>query len=198
MQTFTIGLGRLWWFRVLGRNPLVRGSDRIEVLVLSLAVLVTVVAMPVAATFGTSVHDARTRLYAEQAQTRHQVTATAVEEAVLSLDVESDTMWFTANASWSVAGRDHVGTVTWPAYSKRGDQQVIWVDDAGKSVPAPPSQSRADTDAVGIALTMWLGAAAASAGLVFLVRRRLDHRRYREWDRVITASRNNDGQANRQ
>ena len=47
MQTFTIGLGRDWWVRLLGRNPLVRSRDRIEVMVLSLAVLLTVVAVPI-------------------------------------------------------------------------------------------------------------------------------------------------------
>ena len=62
MQTFTIGLGRGWWVRLLGRNPLVRSSDRIEVMVLSLAVLLTVVAVPVAGAIGTSVYDARTRI----------------------------------------------------------------------------------------------------------------------------------------
>ena len=73
MQTFTIGLGRGWWVRLLGRNPLVRTSDRIEVMVLGLAVLLTVVAVPIAGAIGTSVYDAHTRVYAEEAQTRHQV-----------------------------------------------------------------------------------------------------------------------------
>jgi hypothetical protein len=48
VETFTIGLGDRWWSRVWSRNPLVRRTDRIEVMVLSLAVLLTVVAMPIA------------------------------------------------------------------------------------------------------------------------------------------------------
>jgi hypothetical protein len=196
VQTFTIGLGRLWWVRVLGRNPLVRRSDRIEVLVLSLAVLLTIAAMPVVTTIGTSVHDARTRLYAEEAQTRHQVTATAIEDAVF--EVEPNTVWITARASWNAGGRDHVGIVRWPSGVKRGDQQPIWVDKAGQSVPEPPPPTRADSDAIGVALSMWFGVVAAAAGLVYLVRRRLDHSRYRQWDRAINASRHNDGQANHQ
>ena len=79
MQTFTIGLGHRWWIQVFRRNPLVRRSDRIEVLVLGFAVLLTVVAIPVAGAIGTFVHDARTRVYAEEALTRHEVTATAIE-----------------------------------------------------------------------------------------------------------------------
>lgn len=196
MQTFTIGLGRLWWVRVLGRNPLVRPSDRIEVLVLSLAVVFTIAAMPVVATIGMSVHDARTRLYAEEAQTRHQVTATAIEDAVI--EFEPNTIWITARASWNADGRDHVGIVKWPSDVKRGDQQAIWVDSAGASVPEPPPPSRADSDAIGVALSMWFGVVAAAAGLVYLVRRRLDHLRSCQWDLAIHASRHNDGQANRQ
>ena len=69
MQTFTIGVGHRWWTQVFRRNPLVRPSDRIEVLVLGFAVLLTVVAIPVAGAIGTFVHDARTRVYAEEAQT---------------------------------------------------------------------------------------------------------------------------------
>ena len=30
MQTFTIGVGRAWWIRLVGRDPLVRRTDRIE------------------------------------------------------------------------------------------------------------------------------------------------------------------------
>jgi len=83
MQTFTIGLGHRWWTQVFRRNPLVRRSDRIEVLVLGFAVLLTVVAIPVVGAIGTFVHDARNKLYAEQALTRHEVTATAIEDGVV-------------------------------------------------------------------------------------------------------------------
>ena len=83
MQTFTIGVGHRWWTGSFRRNPLVRGSDRIEVLVLGFAVLFIVVAIPVAGAIGTFVHDARTRVYAEEALTRHEVIATAIEDGVI-------------------------------------------------------------------------------------------------------------------
>ena len=54
MQTFTIGVGPLVVDPGRRRNPLVRRSDRIEFLVLSFAVLLTVVAVPVAGAIGTS------------------------------------------------------------------------------------------------------------------------------------------------
>jgi hypothetical protein len=70
MQTFTIGMGHRWWIQIFRRNPLVRPSERVEVLALSFAVLLTVVAIPVAGAIGTFLHDARTRVYAEQAHSR--------------------------------------------------------------------------------------------------------------------------------
>jgi hypothetical protein len=51
---------------------------------------------------------------------------------------------------------------------------------------------------VGIAINVWLGVAAASAGLVYVVRRGLDRRRYAQWDCEINASRDNHGRTNHQ
>ena len=196
MQTFTIGLGRGWWVRLLGRNPLVRSSDRIEVMVLSLAVLLTVVAVPVAGAIGTSVYDAHTQAYAEEAQTRHQVTATAIEDGTVVMQPKS--LSFTARATWSAARRDHTEIVMWSDQVKAGDQQSIWVNADGAKVGPPSSSGDAAADAVGLAINVWLGVAAASAGLVYLVRRGLDHRRYAQWDCEFKASRENDGRTNHQ
>ena len=53
--------------RVLGHNQLVWPNDRIEGFVLVLGVVVAVMAVTIAAAVGTSAHDARSRVYAEQA-----------------------------------------------------------------------------------------------------------------------------------
>ena len=196
MQTFTIGLGRGWWVRLLGRNPLVRTSDRIEVMVLGLAVLLTVVALPIAGAIGTSVYDAYTRVYAQEAQTRHQVTATAIEDGTVVAQQKS--ISFTAQATWTAAGRDHSDIVMWPDRVKAGDRQFIWVNANGAKVGPPSSSVDAAADAVGIAISVWLGVAAASAGLVYVVRRGLDRRRYAQWDCEFNASRDNHGRTNHQ
>ena len=196
MQTFTIGLGRGWWVRLMGRNPLVRSSDRIEVMVLSLAVLLTVVAVPVAGAIGTLVYDAHARVYAEEAQTRHQVTATAIEDGTVVMQPKS--LSFTARATSSAARRDHTEIVMWSDQVKAGDQQAIWVNADGAKVGPPSSSGDAAADAVGLAINVWLGVAAASAGLVYLVRRGLDHRRYAQWDCEFDAPSENNGRTNHQ
>jgi hypothetical protein len=196
VQTFTIGLGDRWWSRVWSRNPLVRRTDRIEAMVLSLAVLLTVVAVPIAGAFGTVVYDAHTRVYAEEAQTRHQVTATATEDG--KVVTQPERISFTARATWSAAGRDHSEIVISSDQVKAGDQQSIWVNADGAKVEPPSSSSGAAADAVGIAISVWLAVAAASAGLVYVVRRGLDSRRYAQWDCELNASRQNDGRRNHQ
>ncbi len=51
--------------RLLGRDPLVRTTDRIEALVSVLTVVVTLLAAPIAAAIGTQVYDSRRDIYAE-------------------------------------------------------------------------------------------------------------------------------------
>ena len=83
MDTFTVRLPR--WpilLRLLGRDPLVRTTDRIEALVLVLAVVVSLLAAPIAAAIGTAVYDTSRRTYAEQAHTRHTVAATVTDVAL--------------------------------------------------------------------------------------------------------------------
>ncbi len=80
LDTFTVRLPR--WpvlLRLSGRDPLVRRTDRIEALVLVLAVVVALVAAPIAAAVGTEVYDSRGNFYAEQAHNRHSVTATVTD-----------------------------------------------------------------------------------------------------------------------
>ncbi len=194
METFTIGLGSRWWVRALGRSPLVRRSDRIEAVVLVWAVILTVVAMPVAGAIGTFLHDERTRIYAEEAQTRHHVIATATEDGTIVVHAKS--IAFSAEATWDDSGKVHTGTVIWLSRVKTADRQSIWVDAQGEHVGQPSSPSQADNEALGVAVAVWLGIAGASAALVYLIRRWLDRWRYAEWDREIKASRESDGRRN--
>ena len=196
METLTIGLRSPWWLRALGRrHPLVRSSDRIEAVTLVIAVVVTVFAIPAAGAIGTSVHDARTRTYADQAHTTHQVIATATENG--QLVPNGRTIGFSAEAMWSEAGKTHRADISWTDWPKVGDRQGIWVNKEGEHV-AQPSPSRAAGEAIGIALAVWLGTAQVAVGLVQLIRRRLTHCRYAQWDREIQASRDNGGRTNNQ
>ena len=196
METFTIGLGNRWWVRVFGRSPLVRRSDRVEAIALIFAVMLTVLAVPIAGAIGTFVHDARTRAYAEEVQTRHQVIATATDDGTVVPQLRG--VAFAAPAAWTDSAIAHSATVAWPDAAKVGDQQLIWVNTAGEFVGPPSTPSRADGESVVVALAVWLAVAEGSVTLVYLVRRRLNQRRYAEWDREVSAFHDNNGRRNHQ
>lgn len=182
METFTIGLG-CWGTRLLGRNPLVRIIDRIESAILVVLATVCVLALPVAASMGTFVHDARARAYSEEAQSRHQVTAVAIEDGHGGISGRKEA--FTARATWRFDGRDHDGVLQWPTRPKVGAQQDTWVNSEGASVRAPRPQARAVEEAVLVGLSAWVAMVTAAAVLLYVVHHKFDRVRYAEWDREL-------------
>ncbi|MBN3508732.1 hypothetical protein JYB55_07750 [Mycolicibacterium septicum] len=182
METFTIGLG-CWGARLLGRNPLVRGVDRIESAMLVALTLLCMLALPIAASTGTLVHDARARAYSEEAHARHQVIAIAMADG--HGGVSGRKVAFTARATWRFDGRDHDGVLEWPTRPKKGAQQDIWVNSEGVSVRAPGSPARAVGEAVLVTLSVWVAMAAGAAVLAYAVHRKFDRARSAEWDREL-------------
>ncbi|MGH3554427.1 MAG: Rv1733c family protein [Mycobacterium sp.] len=176
MDTFTLRISWGPFARLFGRNPLVRASDRVEALVVVLAVVVSLLAVPIAAAVGTAVHDSRRHLYAEQAQTRRMVTATVIDDGVARTP-RSKTM--TVRVRWFAAGAEHTGAVKTRQTVKPGDSIDIWVDQDGSQV-GPPMRT-AVHEAVAAALAVWLGVATAAAALIAAIRAVLNHMRHTRW-----------------
>jgi hypothetical protein len=177
MDTFTVRLPR--WHslqRLFGRNLLIRPSDRVEALVLALAVVVSLLAAPIAAAVGTAVYDSRSNFYAEQAQTRRTVTATVIDDGAA---LNPPTKTTTARARWFAAGAEHTGEVNARKTMKSGDSIEIWVDQSGSQV-GPPIRSAAD-EAVAVAFAIWFGAAVAAAALLVGTRTVLNRARHARW-----------------
>ena len=176
METFTVRSPRWLVVRLFGRSPLIRISDRVEALVLVLTVVVALLAAPVAAAVGTAVHDSRSRLYTEQAQTRHTVTATVIDSPA-----RSDTI--TVRARWVAAGAEHTGAVKAEPTVKPGDSIDIWVDKDGSHV-GPTVMSAVD-EALMVAVGIWISVAGAAAVLCAGTRAVLDRVRLAGWQREL-------------
>ena len=183
---------RWWILRACGRNPLVRGIDRVELLIVALGIVVVLVAAAGAGALGTAVHDARARVYIAEAQTRHAVTARAIDDSTTVLAVDDNTAT-KVDARWQVNGTEHTGSFTLDGPVKTGDPLRIWVDRGGNRVDAPTPASQAGVDAVGVAYTTWQTVVLAVAGLVWWGRSRLDRRRDSAWERDIRCLIDNDG-----
>jgi hypothetical protein len=182
-----------WWvLRACGRNPLVRGVDRLELVIIALGFLVVLAAAACAGALGTAVHDARARVYVAQAQTRHAVTARATDDSTIVVGVDDDVVT-TVNARWQVDGTEHAGSLKWDHAVRTGDPLKIWVDRDGNLVDAPTPTSRAGVDAVGVAYAAWQTVAFAVAGLIRWGRSSLDRRRDSDWEHDIRCLVDDDG-----
>jgi beta-lactamase regulating signal transducer with metallopeptidase domain len=180
MDTFTARLPR--WpilLRLAGRDPLVRTTDRIEALVVVLAVVVSLLAIPIAAAVGTAVYDSRRQAYAEQADTRHTVPATVTDVPASQQILRTGTT--TVPARWTAGGAEHTGAVKAPSTTKTGDTIEIWVDNNGAQVPAPTPTTRAAVEAVTGALVIWISVAAIAATLFTVTRAVCDRIRLTGW-----------------
>ena len=174
-----------WWvLRAVGRNPLVRGSDRLELLIVAVGILFVVVAGACAGALGTAVHDARSRVYIAQAQTRHTVVAEAIDDSTIVFGVD-DNMTTRVHARWQVNGTEHTGSVAPDHAVKTGDPLLIWVERDGSCVGAPTPTSQAGVDAVLAAYGAWQTVVLAAAALIWWSRSRLDRRRDSDWERDI-------------
>jgi hypothetical protein len=186
MDTFTLSLGRWpWVIRAMGRNPLVRFSDRVEAVLLVLVFGAAVLLIPIAGAVGTAVYEARAQVYAEEAQTRHAVPATAIEDSIFI--VQRYAQSFRVQARWHAGGVEHFGAVELSREAKAGDRLDVWVDGRGNQVSPPAPTSRSGIDAMFAGAGAWLIAMTGIAGSSAFVCAQLTRRRYRGWDREWAA-----------
>src|SRR4051812_6029693 len=175
---------RWWILRACGRSPLIRGSDRLELVLIALGILGAFVSAACAGALGTAVHDARRSVYTAQAQTRQTVIARAIDDSTTVFGANEYTTT-RVNARWQANGAAHTGNITVDRAVKTGHPLSIWVDRNGNRVDAPTPTSQAGMDAVGVAYAAWQTVALAAAGIICWGRSRLERRRDSAWERDI-------------
>jgi len=191
MQSFVIRPMTWPVLRLFSRNPLVRTSDRIETATIALAVLTVVIATACAGVLGTMIHDSQTQKYLQQAQTRHAVVATAVDDSEPAVSPETTAL--TVHARWRLNGIDHADILGWNNAVKAGQPLHIWVDDQGKRVGQPSPVERAAVDALSAAVVGWLIVILAAAQAVNAVRAHAARMRDAQWERDIRCLVDEDG-----
>jgi hypothetical protein len=169
------------WAQLIGRNPLVRTSDRAEAAALVSALLVCLCAIAVAGAIGTSVHDTRAARYEAMWHDRWPVAATVVSAS----PVQARSTVTLLKATWHAAGTEHSGTFAAGNPVDRGAHVRVWVNAAGARVAAPTPPWQATVDAAAAALAVWSTIAAALASLFLGLRKWLYHRRLRAWEQSI-------------
>jgi hypothetical protein len=195
MQSFVIRPMTWPVLRLFSRNPLIRSCDRIEIAVVTLAVSLVVIAAACAGVVGTIIHDTESQKFLQQAQTRHAVVATAIDDSKPA--ASSETTASTVHARWQLNGINHAGVLGWDYAVKADDSLQIWVDGDGRRVDRPTPVERAAADALSAAVVGWLIVVLAAAQVVYVVRAHVNRMRDAQWDREIRYLVNDDGRTNR-
>jgi len=185
------GRGLARWFG-FDRNPLRRGTDRIQAALRLVTVVVLVAGVPAAAVAAgrQADHLALNRAHAQQA-TEHLVTAVLLENAPATgiPDPYTDVQTVWVPARWQPPGKPpRTGQVLALAGARRGSTVRTWIDSSG-AVTAPPMDHR---DIVGDICVAVVGTCLVSWLLLLvsgvLARRALDRRRLRAWEAEWRAS----------
>ncbi|WP_157762106.1 Rv1733c family protein [Nocardia yamanashiensis] len=177
---------RLWQVRPWNTNPLMRLSDRLEILVRAFAVLVVVAAVPMAGAIGTvSYTGAADRIAAEDAgKTWVSATLTADAQRLHESDrYGAHQERYTAAVQWDSAGKTGSGTVDVPGPQAVGSTVSLWIGRDGKPAAAPSRPGSAAAEGVGTGLAILVESWCAAAASVWLTGTVLDARRNARWER---------------
>jgi hypothetical protein len=185
-------LARLARWLGFDRNPLRRGTDRVEAALRVVLILLIMVAVPIAAVVvgRWADHDALHRAQAQRAADR-QVTAVLLEDSpatgVPDPYTNVQTAWVTAR--WQPPGQPpRTGQVLALTGAHKGSTVRTWVDPSG-AVTEPPLDHRIVVGDVWLAVmtTCFMSSLLLLAAGV-LARRVLDRRRLRAWEAEWRAS----------
>ena len=176
-------LGRIVRGRRLDRNPLRRGSDRAETVVLILLTLAFLVAAPLAAlACGGWAHAAAHRAELAQAASRRLVTVVVVAEPAAPAIGAGD-LGTTAAARWTAPDGTVVkGDVPVPYGTQAGDRFRLWSTKDGHLTGQPLNDSQAASLVLLAQVGGAAGVAVALASAGGLARLSFNRRRMAAWD----------------
>jgi hypothetical protein len=164
-----------------GGNPISRGVDRLEGFSLVVFVVFAVLLVPIMLMAGSLTYGSIITTAEQQARTRHQVVATLLEDTMKTSADGSGP--YRVRARWLSAEGPRTGRVLADKGLQTGDRIRIWLDEKGRPVTAPAGAGEAALAAALVVITGWLTAAGVLGLVHGGVKRLLDRRRYREWER---------------
>jgi hypothetical protein len=174
------GKVRLWRWR---RNPLRRGTDRVEAWsVLAAGLLLAVGAPAVGAVTSTTVEDSVLR----QGQDWHRTSAVLTQDArdASGVYTGTDNDRVRATVRWTTAdGATRTGKALVEPGSDAGTRTTVWLDAQGRLKDAPASPTEAFAQGVVLGSLAAAGTGLLSLGGLKAVRFGLDARRERDWER---------------
>lgn len=175
---------RVWTAFVPRRSELRRRSDRLETAAHWVVLTALVLALPVVLALGSSHAQDLRDAAAAQRRVDHEVAATVIAVRPLESSARGEGSGLVeVTAGWS----EPDGSVRTDVDVRSGDVRVgeprsMWVDQSGHRVRPPTTDADAATRGYLAAAGLLAACSALLGGLLWMVRRRLDRARLREWD----------------
>lgn len=170
----------------LDRNPLRRGTDRIEAVLRLAMIILLVMAVPIAvvAVGRQADHVALDQAHAERAGD-HLVDAVLLQNTpatgIPNPYTSVQTAWVAAR--WQLPGRPaRTGEVLVPVGARKGSTVPTWIDASGSATSPPPDHRFIVGDVLIAVMVASLASVLLLLGLGALARRVLDRRRMRAWE----------------
>jgi hypothetical protein len=187
MSTGKMRFGELWLLMTarrlgLGRNPLRRRSDRIEMAVLWCALIAALLLIPIGAAVGTSYRTAGDASAERQRANLHQVPARTLESTEGQVPTTPGNVLTRVRISYvDPSGLQRQGATNVVIGTKADAEVTVWLNQVGDIVAAP--RSAGDNAAIGgwIGILVVAGSWLLLWGAVRLARVPLDRRRSRDW-----------------
>lgn len=179
-KPYSIWPGRLIRGRRLDRNPLRRGSDRAETVMLGILVAAFAVGAPLAASAaGAYEHTAAHREQQAQEAAWHLVPGVITstpQAAAIGMNDEAPARWT------APSGATIISSIPVPPGTVAGSTVRIWVTRDGALTRAPLLNSQVAGQAMLAEIGVATGLAVTLAGIGKLARRSLDRHRIAGWD----------------
>jgi hypothetical protein len=174
------------WFGV-GQGPMHRRWDRVAAVVAFLALLVALVAVPVAVRIGLDTHDTRLQAAVEQAEYGYRTGAVLQEDAGLTAmpggPGGSIAGPVTAPALWRTpSGEQREGRILVDSTLRAGDTVTVWLNADGNIIPPPATSSEITAAAVFAGIQALVLIELAVLAALWLVRRLIGWARLSSWE----------------
>ncbi len=177
-----------------GRNPLARAGDRLEAVLLLLAVAGAFLAVPFAAALGSETYAAQSTRAEQERSTRHPATAVSLAAASgqsygsdgAGAPVDQTTVpaaWFDAR------GVRHTGDVLADEGSPAGTRVSVWLDQRGELTGEPLTGVTSAVDGIFAAILLWVAVTGTLAGLYGAARFVLSRLHAAAWGRAWSEAR---------
>ncbi|MGX1804361.1 Rv1733c family protein [Nocardia sp. NPDC055321] len=176
------------WWRMLPWNPspLMRGSDRFEIVLRFFAAIAVVVAVPVAGAAGTAGYTGAAARIAAQDAGKSRVEAQVTEQAVRLGTSDRYGAYhdrYEARVRWTFAGTEQTAKVEVDTLAQVGEQVPLWIDRDGKPATAPTRAGAAAAEGIGTGLALLVETWCAAAASVWIASTVLESRRNARWER---------------